>query len=366
MKFYCNPTELSEALNVVSRALVSKAAIPILEGIKILAEGTEVTLTATDTEFFIERKIQAEIKLEGEAVVIGKFFTEFIRKLTSVEAVEIEKISSMLFIRYLDSETEIQCLNEDAFPITGSVDDDFSFFIKEKDLKDILEKTLFCIAQDDTRPILKGCLLEAEGDALTTVALDGYRLAVSRAEIKEKNNDVKIIVPGKILTEVQRILEDSETDIKINIQKNNVLFNLGHTTVISRLLEGEFIQYTKIIPSSYHTLLTVKKEALQECLDRASLMVRNKKNNYLKFTINNNQIVINTNSELGSIREVVACTHEGKGLEIAFNSKFVLEALSKIKDEFVKIEMSSSNAPAVVTPVEGDKFKFIILPVRLV
>ena len=366
MKFFCNPAELSEALSVVSRALPAKPSIPILEGIKILAEGATVSLTATDSEVFIEKKIQAEVKLEGETVVTGKFFNEFVKKLQNVEKIELEKVQEKLFLRYLESETEIQCLNEDTFPITGRVDDENSFFIKECDLKEILEKVLFCIAHDDTRPVLKGCLLESEENNLSAVALDGYKLAVAKAKITEKKNDIKIIVPGKILSEIGRILSDNETDIKINIQKNNILFNLGHTIIIARLIEGEFIQYAKIIPTSSETCITVKKETLQECLDRASIIVRNKQNNYLKFLINNNQVVINTNSEIGSIREIAPCSLDGKGLEIAFNAKFLLEALSKIKNEFIKIEFPSPNSPALITPVDGDKFKFIVLPVRII
>lgn len=365
MKFFCNPSELSDALTVVSKALPSKNTIPILEGIKILAEGATVTLTATDLELFIEKKIKAEIKLEGETVVIGRFFTDFIKKLINIPEIELEKIEERIVIRYGDNETEIQCLNEDTFPLISPVDSEKSFIVKESDLKDVLDRTMFCVAMDDTRPILKGCLLEVEEDTLTAVALDGYRLAVSKTPVKEAKGEISIIVPGKTLNEISRIFADSEDEIKVNVQKNNILFDLDHTKITTRLIEGEYLQYKKIIPISYGTNIVINKNELEDGLDRASLIVRNKKNNYLKLTINNNSIVIKSNSEVGSIRESLKCTLEGKDIEIAFNSKYLFDALNKIKEDYIRIEFTGSNAPAVIKPIEGDKFKYIILPVRL-
>ncbi|MFA5449202.1 MAG: DNA polymerase III subunit beta [Clostridia bacterium] len=365
MKFFCNPLELSEALSVVSKALSTKTNIPILEGIKILAEGTTLTLTATDLELFIEKKIKAEIKIEGEVVVIGRFFNEFVKKLTEMSDIEIEKIDERLVIRYGENETEILCLNESTFPLISPVDEEKTFTIKEGDLKDILERTLFCVALDDTRPILKGALLEIKEDIITAVALDGYRLAVCRNAVTEQKGDIRIIVSGKILNEVSRILEDSEDEVKVNVQKNNILFDLRHTKITTRLLEGEYLQYEKIIPVTYGSSLIVKKDDLEDGLDRASIIVRNKKNNYLKLSIGNNSITIRSNSEQGSIRETINCSLEGKDIEIAFNSKYLFDALNKIKEDYIRIEFASSNAPAVIKPTEGDRFKYIILPVRL-
>ncbi|MCL2630129.1 MAG: DNA polymerase III subunit beta [Firmicutes bacterium] len=365
MKFFINPAELSEALNIVSRALSSKPATPILEGLLILAEGNRITLTATDMDFFIETKVSADIKIEGEAVIKGKFLTDFVRKLSALSNIEIEKIGETLMVKYLGNEVEIPCLNEEVFPILTNINDDISFIIKESDFKELLETSLFCIAADDTRPILKGCLIEAKDQTVTAVALDGYRLAVTKAEIKDKKGEVKVVIPGKIMGEIVKILSDSENDIKINIQRNLVLFNLGHTRITTRLLEGEYIQYEKILPNKCYTTVNISREKLLECLDRASLMVKNKKSNYLKLSIGDNVIGINTNSEYGAIRENVACEIGGNNLEIAFNSKYLLEALSRIKNEYIKIELASGNAPAVVMPVDGEKFKFIVLPVRI-
>jgi DNA polymerase-3 subunit beta len=353
-------------LNVVSKALSLKNSIPILEGIQIKAHGSTVTLTATDYELFIERRVHADIKLEGEAVVLGRIFTDFIKKLTHLSTVNIEKKDDKLYIQYAGNETDIQCFNDEIYPeVQKESGENAYFYIKETDFKEALEKTLFCVAQDDTRPVLKGCLIEVKDGEMTTVALDGYRLALYKKEVKENKGDIKMIVLGKMLYEISKITEDNETEIKVSVQEKNVYLDLGHTKITTRLMEGDFIQYNKIIPANFTTLVEINKNELEQGLDRASLMLKNKKNNYLKLSINNNLVIIKTNSDYGSIRESIPCKLEGKDMEIAFNSKYLYEALNRVKEDYIRIEFTTSNSPAVLKPMDGEKFKYIILPVRL-
>lgn len=366
MKFSCNPLALSEALNIVSKAIPNKPTIPILEGIRIFAEGTSLIFTATDMEMFIEKKIPAEILLEGELVVSGRIFTEFARKLADLDTVTIEKVGDNLNIHYGDNETAIQCLNDDTFPEIRQIDDDNYFVIKEGMLKDTLERALFCVAVEDSRPILKGCLIEVKDAVLTAVALDGYRLAVAKCGVTEHKSEVKIIVPGKNLGEIAKILSDGEDLIKVNIQKNNIMFDMGHTRITARLMEGEFLQYEKIIPISGQTSVVVNKTEIENGLGRASLIARDMKNNYSKLSISNNLITIKSASEVGNFRESVACKQEGKDLEIAFNSRYLFDAFNRIKEDHIKIEFNGSSAPALITPIDGEKFKYIILPVRMI
>jgi DNA polymerase-3 subunit beta len=367
MKFVCNPLALSEALNIVSKAIPNKPTIPILEGINIYAQGTTLTLTATDMEMFIEKKMPAEILLEGELVVSGRIFTEFIRKLTDLDTISIEKVgNNLLNIHYAENETTIQCMNEDTYPEIRQIDDDSYFTIREGDLKDTLERTVFCVAVEDSRPILKGCLIEVKDAVLTAVALDGYRLAITKCSVKEYHGDIKIIIPGKNLSEITKVLTDSDDIIKVNIQKNNIMFDLGHTRITARLMEGEFLQYEKIIPVSKQTSVVVNKTEIENGLGRAFLIARDMKNNYSKLSIGNGMITIKSNSEVGNFRENVICKTEGKDLEIAFNSRFLFDAFNHIKEDYIRIEFNGSCAPALILPLEGEKFKYIILPVRLV
>ena len=365
MKLNCNPADLSEALSVVSKAIPSRTDIPVLEGIKILAEGDTVTLTASDLEIFIERKMKGEIELEGECVVIGKFFTEFVRKLNGLDSISLELNGDKLEIGYGDNKGEIQCLNVDTFPEMRQVDDDIYFKIKERELKDVLDKTIFCVAIEDSRPILKGVLMELKEQSLTAVAVDGYRLAVGKTTLIESKGDASIIVPGKTLNEVSKIFSDTDDEVKVNVQKNNIMFDIGHTKIIARLIEGEYIKYTQIIPNNCDTSVVIKRDAFEHGLDRAGLIARNQKNNYLKLSLGSDEIVIKSDSQIGKIREVVKCNVGGKEMEIAFNAKYLFDALNRIKDEVICIDLISSNAPALIRPLEGEAYKYVVLPVRL-
>lgn len=365
MKFSCNTQELAEAVSVVSKALSSKTNIPILEGIKIVAEGMSVTLTAADAELFIQKTIRADIKLEGEAVVSGRFFAEFIKKLTDNENVELEKVSEKMIVRYGINEGEVQCFNEQVYPEIVVSTDDYTFKIKEADLKEVMERTLYCVAVDDTRPILKGCLFELKENTLTAVALDGYRLAVAKVPVIDLLSSYKAVVPGKLLQEVVRILSDRDELLEVKILTNILQISNDSMTVTVRLMEGTYIEYDRIFPAHCYTTVEVKKESLEIGLDRAFLVVKNIKNNHLKLVLRNNTIDISTNSAIGSVREQVSCAIEGKDLEIAFNGKYLHEALSHIKEDFIRIEFASHNAPALIRPLEGDAFNYIILPVRM-
>lgn len=367
MKFIANSEELANALATVSKALSSKPNIPILEGIKISALGDTVTFSATDLELYIETKIKASVKIEGDAVVTGKFFTEFAKKLTYVDRVEIEKAGSAILVSYGGNETEVQCLEEEAYPEIRTVGDDVYMLVKQNDLKEIVESVLFCVAQEDTRPILKGCLVELENESLTAVALDGFRLGYAKCPVIDSSvPTASMVIPGKTLNEIAKILDDSDDKVKVSVQKNFVMFDLGNTVITTRLIDGEYIAYKKIIPAAYTTRITINKEALVTGLDRVGLIARNNtKKNFLKLCLKGDTVEINSDSELGKIRETVNCVTEGKELEIAFNSRYLSEALNKVKEDFINIQFSGSTSPALILPKEGDKFLFMVLPIRM-
>lgn len=364
MKFHCNPNDLSDALTTVSKALPLKPTAPVFEGILIVAKGDTLTLSAYNIDLFIEKKIKAEILLEGECLVNGKFITDFIRKIVGFDSIELEAHDLVLRVRYGENETSIQCM-EPMYSMPADVNEIASFSIKEGDLRELIEKTIFCVALEDSRPILKGCLLEINGDAMTAVALDGYRLAVNKTAIRTASEQVSVIVPGKTLGEISKILTDDEEIVHAGIDERRIKFETGHTTIVSLLLEGKFIEYQKIVPAVHHTRVTVNKAELENGLDRAALVARNKKNNYVKLSVSTEGIAITSNSEIGAIKENVSATMEGKQLEIAFNSKYLFDAFSKIKEDFIAIEFAGSNAPAVIKPLEGDRYLYIVLPVRL-
>lgn len=368
MQIICDGLDLSDAVLKVSKAIAVKTTNPVLEGIKLVAEDNELTLFATDLELSIEKKIRAEVKEEGSCVVPGKFFCEFVKKLTN-EKIELSlNDKNGLRIKYIDSEGFIQCYMEDEYPNISMLNSKDYFGITKVDFRNLINKAIFSVAIDDSRPILKGCLLEIGKDVIKSVTSDGYRLSLVRETLTFSNIETSCIVPDKSLREISKLLDDSDDVINVYIQKNFLMVDLGDTKIITRLLEGEFLNYNQIITSSVpQTVLTVNKAQLEDSLERASLLSKIGQNNLVKFDICENTILLTSNSEIGNIKEKINIALDGKDLVIAFNARYFLEAFRVIENEFVKISFSSPTNPCTITPVDGEKeeFLYLILPVRM-
>lgn len=361
----CQGLELSEAFLRVSKAISNKITNPILEGIKIVAEDETLTLSATDTELSIEKKIKANVKVEGETVVPGRFITEFVKKLTNSQ-IELElNEKNQLTIRYEDSESMIQCYNPIEYPGFKRIDTSEYFGISKKDFRTCINKSIFSVALDDSRPILKGVLFDISNDTLNAVALDGYRLARVTKHI-ESNIVKSIVVPARSLSELGKLIDDSDEIINIYIDNSTIMVDLGDTKVTSRLLEGDYINYKQIIPVNYETFVIVNKEQFEEALERATLLSRTSNNNFVKFDIKENNLCITSNSELGNIKENIPVNVSGKDLIISFNPRYFLESLRVNANEFVKICFNKPSTPCVVVPTEEDEFLYLILPVRVI
>lgn len=361
----CHGVELSDAFMSVSKAISSKVTNPILEGIKMTAEDDTLTLSATDSDLSIERKIKANIKTEGEAVVPGKFITEFVKKLTN-EMIELElNDKNQMLIRYDDSHSIIQCYNVLEYPSFMKLEASEYFSISKKDFKTIINKTRFSVALDDSRPILKGVLFDIDKNELNAVALDGYRLAKVKKHIR---SDLKmnIVIPARSLDEISRLLDESEDYINVYVDKNTLMVDFGETKLTTRLIEGDFVNYKQIISANYETICVVNKSQFEDALERASLLSKVGQGNCVKFEIKEKNLCITSNSELGNVKENVPTNTSGKDLVIAFNARYFIESLRANQDEFVKICFNSPANPCVIVPVEGDEFLYLILPVRMI
>ncbi len=359
----CQGLELSDAFLKVSKAISNKITNPILEGIKLVAEDGTLTMSATDTELSIEKKIKAQVKVEGETVVPGRFITEFVKKLTNSE-IELElNEKNQMIIRYEDSESVIQCYNPVEYPGFKKVETDEYFGVSKRDFKSLVAKSIFSVAVDDSRPILKGVLFDIDNKELNAVALDGYRLARIKKMIVS-NIKKSIVVPARSLNEISKLIDDGEEIINVYLDDQTIMIDLGDTKVTSRLLEGDYMNYKQIIPVNYETFVIANKEQLVEALERATLLLRSAQNNYVKLDIKENNICITSNSELGNVRENIPVTVAGKDLLISFNPRYFLESLRANENEFVKICFNEASSPCVVVPTEGDEFLYLILPVR--
>lgn len=363
MKFRCDGLELSEAISTVSKAISSKTTSQILEGIKMVCENDLLILTATDLEMSVEKRVRAEVDSRGETVVPGRLFGEYIKKLTN-EQIECElNEKNQLKISYTDSEGCLQCMEISEFPAIKEVNKDNFFEITKEDFKALINNVFYAVAQDDSRPILKGILLETNQNTIKAVAVDGCRLSISNKNLVMSTTDFKIIVPGRNLNEIVKMM-NGDDNVKIYVHSNNIMVDLGDTIVINRLIDGQFINYRQIVPKDFSTIVTINKEQLEDAIDRASVLSRIDKNNLVKFDIKEKNLMLTSNSEIGNTRENITVGVKGNDLNISFNSKYFSDCLRVIDNPYVKMNFNSQIQPCVITPCEGNDFLFLILPVK--
>lgn len=366
MKLICDGLDLSDAINKVSRALPQKAVNPILEGIKITAKNNQVTLFGADAEISIQKTIKAEITEEGEILVPGKFLGEYVRKLTNQQIELFNNEKNQLRIKYGDNEGFIQLLDKTDYPYTVKEKGSDKITILQRDLKDTIEKTIFAVSQDDSRPVLKGCFMEFNGLCLTTVALDGYRMALNKKTLTEKTEYKKVIIPSRSLNEIAKLLESNDEQAQIYIDEKYSIFKLKDMEISTHMINGEYINYKQLLPEEYETNVVINKNQFEESLDRASLPSRQEKNNLVKLEIRESVMTIKGTSEMSNIKENVSISLKGKDLNIAFNARYIADCLRVLENEFVKINFTSSVSPSTITPCDSDDCLYLVLPVRLV
>lgn len=364
MKFRCEKSKLQEAISIAQKAVTGKSSMPVLEGIYIEVGNNEITLIGTDTDLSIETKIEGIVEERGKIVVDSKLFGEIIRKLPNDEVEIATMENNSIEINCQKSTFNLLHMNADEYPSLPQIDENKVFPISQNILKNMIRGTIFAIAQDETRPILTGVLFEIKGSNLNMVALDGYRLALRR-EFLETDHDVSAVIPGKTLNEVSKILEDSSEVANITFTTNHILFNLGKTKIVSRLLEGEFIKYGSIIPNEYNLSITAKRSEMLNCIERASLMAKEGNTNLIKLNIQEDNLVITSNSQLGKVREELNIILQGQPLQIAFNSKYLIDMFKIMEEEEVVMEFSSSVSPCIVKNKNTDNCTYLVLPVRL-
>lgn len=366
MKLICNGNDLSDAVGKVFKAASTRTTNPILEGIKIKASGGTLCLTATDLELAIEKNIVANVLIEGETVVPGRFFSEFVKKLTH-EHIELSlNDSNQLKIKYTESEGVLQCMNAAEYPNIKELEAAQKFVIARNEFKDLVNKIAFSVAADDARPLLKGVLLEISDIDVTGVALDGYRLAKCVKKIESTTAMMSAIVPSKCLTEIARLLDDNTDPLEILIQKNYMLVDLGHTRITTRLLDGDFINYKHIIPGAFESSVTIPKDQFEAGLERAILLARNDKNNLVRFDIKENIMQLSSNSDIGNIQEKISVKLQGVDISIAFNARYFTELLRFLDCDNIVIKFINSVSPCVVVPSGAlEDFMYLILPVRM-
>lgn len=362
MKFVCDGLTLSEAVNKVSKACAVRTTAPVMEYILLTVTGEEVTLLATDGELSIRKSIKAEIFEEGAVCVPGKLFSDFIGKLSG-EEISIATDEKGVEIRYRDAGTFMQSLPAEEFPAINFEIGETSFTMKQGALKKIINETVFCCAQDDSRPVLKGCLMEF-GNCLEMVALDGYRLALSSAEIVGKSGEKSIICPARTLNEIARMLGDGDEEITLYTQGGMLLIREDETTVVSRLYQGDFIRKENVIPGKFSTVVTLSREELIASVERAAILIRGDKNNLISMDISSENVNISSVSDFGNVAESVKAQQEGDEMNISMNAKYLLDGLRALEEERVTLSFNGPVSPFILQNAEKKESLYLILPVR--
>ena len=364
MRFTCDTNELNTQLSIVSRALAVRSPKPILEGVLLESCGENLRLTCTDLALGIETTLPATFSEEGRAVLPGKLLCEIVRKLPGGECDIAIGDRMQATIRCASIRTTISGFDPVEYPELPQVVGE-TFSIPQNTLRDMIGRTLFAIALDESRPILTGCLMEIGSSEMRVVALDGFRLALRKENIEGPSKDVSAVVGGKVLGDIAKILSDSEEPVSLCFSRSHVQMNIGATHVVARLLEGEFIRYRQILPDEWQTRVTVNRAELGSAIDRASLIAREGKSNLVCFKVDGETLEVTSNSETGDMEERIPVTTEGKDLTIAFNVRYITDVLKALCDDEVVMRFNSNVSPCVVCPTEGESYLYLVLPVRV-
>ena len=364
MKLICSKTNLLKGVTIVSKAVPSKTTMSILECILIDASANEIKLTANDMELGIETRIEGEILEKGVIAVDAKVFTEIVRKLPD-NNITIESKNNF--------QISITC-EKAHFNISGKSGEDFSYlpYIEKTDfltlsqftLKEVIRQTIFSIADNDNNKLMTGELFEIHENQLKVVSLDGHRISIRKIELKENYQNRKVVVPGKSLQEISKILSgETDEEVRIFFTNNHIVFEFDTTTVVSRLIEGEYFKINQMLSNDYETKFVINKKELLNCIDRATLLVKEGDKKPIIFRISDDDMEININSQLGSMKEEIDIEKEGKDIMIGFNPKFLIEALRVIDDENITIYMVNPKAPCYIRD-EEQQYIYLILPVN--
>ncbi len=369
MKIVCEKEKILKAINSVTKAVASKTTMPILEGILIQTNDKEVKLTTYDLEIGIEYIIDADIKEQGATVVNAIMFSEIIRKLPDTEINISLNEQNLLVIECEGSLYKLATMNPDEFPELPQINVENSIEIEQNTLKDMIRKTIFAVSNEENRPIFTGCLFEIKNNKLNVVAVDGFRLAWKSKFLQNNSNDFTAVIPGRTLNEVNKIILDSFDTIKIGVAKNQALFEMENCKLVTRLLDGEFLNYSSVIPENWETRIRVNRNNLQNCFERISLIsassIEKEKKYPVKVSIDIGKVTISCTNQTGDAKEEMYVSTEGQNLEAGFNPKYFLDALRAIDDEEIFVDFGTSISPCIIRPVDDGDYRYMILPIRL-
>jgi DNA polymerase-3 subunit beta len=313
--------------------------------------------------------MECDVQEQGSIVVNATMFTEIIRKLPDSEINISVNENNLLTIDCEGSLYKLATMNPDEFPELPKIEIEKAITLEQSALKNMIRKTIFAVSTEENRPIFTGCLFEVKNNKLNIVAIDGFRLALRTINIPVQVNDFKAVIPAKTLNEVNKILTDSFDNVKIGVSKNQAVFEMENCKIVTRILDGEFLNYSSVIPTTWQTRIRVERESLLNSFERISLIasssIEKEKKYPVKIKIDVGNLVISCANQTGNAKEEVEIDTEGKELEIGFNPKFFLDALKAIDDEDVYIEFGTNKSPCLIKPIEDGDYIYMILPIKM-
>lgn len=366
MKFTCNTKELSNACNNVIRAVSAKVTIPTIEGILIECGSDTLSLTGYDFEFGINTILSIDVIEPGAIVINAKVLCDIIRKLAD-EYVTIETKGTSVSIISGAAQYNITGIDADDYPELPSVNDGYPLTLDQQLLYSMINQTLFAVADNESsKPVYTGLKFEISNNEITLIGVDGYRLAIRKEKVDYEGEDLVFIVPKKTIRELIKLLNlEENSNISISVGKRHIVFEVENYSIISRLLDGEFLDYHSAVPKTIATTVLINTNDAIDCIERTLPVIENNQKNPIRCLFDADSMRVSTVSSLGRVVDYTHANTSGDRVEIGFNSKFVLDALNSADTDEVKIELNGPVSPVKIMPINSDNFLFLVLPMRL-
>lgn len=365
MKIICQKSDLLNGVNIALKAVSPKSSMTILECLVIDASENGIKLVSNDMELGIETIVKGEIVEPGAVAINAKVFSEIVRKLPDNEVTLQTDANYNTHITCEKSKFNIVGNSNEEFPYLPQIERTDSIVLSQFTLKEVIRQTVFSISDNENNKIMTGELFQIEGDMLRVISLDGHRVSIRKIQLNNSYSPVKVIVPGKMLNEVSKILSGELSDeVHIYITDKHILFEFNDTLVLSRLIEGNYYPIDQMLTNDYETKVTINKKEFLSCIDRATLLVKESEKKPIIINIGDGSLELKINSAIGSMNEEIDITKEGKDIMIGFNPKFLIDALRVIDDEEIMLYLINPKAPCFIKNKE-ESYIYLILPVNI-
>ncbi len=364
MKFRISKRDILAHIQIVQKAVSSRTTKQILEGILLIAKEGTLTLQGTDTEISIITSVKCEVLEEGSIVVGSRLFGDIVRKLPD-SVLNVKVTNNIMNIVCENSQFNISCQSGNEFPQIMRIPLEKSVTMSVSSLKNAIKQTIFAVSLDETRIALTGVLLDIKNTHLNFVALDGFRMSLKTMDIKSEFEE-ECIIPGRSLNELYKILDEEEENLTIWVSGNSIMVDLGSTQFFTVLLTEKYFQYEQLANIDHSLVVNVVREEIQSSLERAGLLAKEERTNLVKLSIEGGIIGISSNSEIGDVNETVLCQTDGSSLNIAFNSKYILDGIKNIDADKINMYFTDSVNPCIIKSEEDEGYLYLVLPVRMV